>query len=64
MMKFRWVAVVVLVSFAGMAYGQIPQVGSMAPKFVAKDHMGKDVTFPPLGSWSVLAFYPRASSPG
>ena len=41
-----------------------PNVGEPAPSFTLKDQRGQDVTFPPKGAWAVLAFYPKAGTPG
>jgi peroxiredoxin len=42
----------------------MPEVGKAAPAFTAEDQSGRSVAFPPKGQWAVLAFYPRAATPG
>ena len=59
----RGVALAVLLLAAPLT-AQLPKVGKPAPKFTAKAHDGTKVSFPVKGSWSVLAFYPRAATPG
>ena len=49
---------------ASVVGAQMPAVGKPAPAFTAKGHDGTDVTFPPAGQWGVLAFYPKAATPG
>ena len=40
-----------------------PEIGKPAPTFRLNDHTGKAVEIGP-GSWTVLAFYPKAMTPG
>ena len=56
-------AAMVLVLGASSA-GQMLKVGQKAPSFTCQSHEGKDTTFPPKGQWAVLAFYPKAATPG
>lgn len=63
-MKPSVVAILFVLTLGLTATGQTPTVGQKAPTFKAKNHLGKEVTFPVKGTWSVLSFYPRASSPG
>jgi hypothetical protein len=53
--------VLLLTSVVG---AQMPEVGKAAPAFTAEDQGGRSVAFPPKGQWAVLAFYPRAATPG
>jgi len=57
----RYAALLLLV---GSVAAQIPEVGKPAPAFAARADDGKSVSFPPTGQWSVLAFYPKAATPG
>lgn len=42
-----------------------PEVGKPAPAFRLNDHAGKAVTVGPKeGRWTVLAFFPKAATPG
>lgn len=53
-----------LVLLVGAVSAQMPEVGKPAPAFDAKANDGTSVSFPPAGHWSVLAFYPKAGTPG
>lgn len=53
-----------LLLLAGVVAAQIPAVGKPAPSFEATAHDGTKVSFPPKNQWAVLAFYPKASTPG
>lgn len=60
-MRLHWIPVLVLA--AGLR-AQAPAVGDRAPAFEAPAHSGKQLAFPAAKRWSVLAFYPRAGTPG
>lgn len=49
---------------SGAVVAQAPEVGTPAPKFTADAHDGSKVMFPVKDRWSVLAFYPKAATPG
>lgn len=49
---------------AAALHAQVPAVGTAAPAFKAENQDGVEVAFPPAGHWAVLAFYPKASTPG
>lgn len=55
---------VVLAALAAAAVAQRPGPGDRAPAFEGVDQDGKAVSFPPKGAWAVLAFYPKAATPG
>lgn len=57
-------ATLFVLTLSAMITAQIPAVGTKAPAFSAQSHTLQKTSFPPQGSWSVLAFYPRASTPG
>ena len=58
-------SVALLVAAASaMASAQGPNIGATAPTIKCKDHRGVETSFPPAGSWAVLAFYPKAATPG
>ena len=54
----------VVILLAAAATAQMPEVGKPAPAFTSKNHEGVDTAFPPKGAWAVLAFYPKAATPG
>ncbi|MFT7618028.1 MAG: hypothetical protein ACI97A_001667 [Planctomycetota bacterium] len=65
MSKFHRILVPAIVLVLGtLAHAQLPGVGTKAPTFSAQSHLGQKIDFPPKGSWAVLAFYPRAGTPG
>ena len=49
---------------AAVTAGQQPTVGTAAPVIECKNHEGVATSFPPKGQWAVLAFYPKAATPG
>jgi peroxiredoxin Q/BCP len=63
-------ALIASLSYGSMARGEgspaEPEVGKPAPAFRLNDHTGKavDVGGPATTSWTVLAFYPKAMTPG
>jgi peroxiredoxin Q/BCP len=43
----------------------MPAIGKPAPAFRLNNHEGRAVDIPgKTGSWTVLAFYPKAATPG
>ena len=43
----------------------LPKIGEAAPTFTLNDHDGKSVTIGgESDQWTVLAFYPKAATPG
>lgn len=43
----------------------VPQVGQTAPAFRLNDHTGRAVQVGgPAKTWTVVAFYPKAATPG
>ena len=57
-------AVLLVAAVGTTANAQQPDVGAVAPAIKCKDHLGRETSFPPAGSWAVLAFYPKAATPG
>ena len=44
----------------------LPEIGKPAPTFRLNDHEGRAISIGPTdeASWTVLAFYPKAATPG
>ena len=62
-----WVGCLALVALPWLPAQEMkkPEVGKPAPKFRVNDHTGKSVTVgEPSDYWTVLAFYPKAATPG
>ena len=57
-------ALCLTLALVGSLGAQMPEVGKPAPSFTCSDQAGNPVAFPPQGHWAVLAFYPRAATPG
>ena len=66
-MRFPWLSCVLLVPLLlqDSRPSGGPEVGHPAPAFRLNDHNGKIVAFGGKSeSWTVLAFYPKASTSG
>ena len=66
MNRLATLAAILLAAAALPAQGDpFPAIGKPAPVFTVKDHDGKDVTVGGKSeTWTVLAFYPKAMTPG
>ena len=66
-MRFRWLATLLLVPLAlqDSRPSAVPEVGTPAPAFRLNDHTGQIIAFGgKTDGWTVLAFYPKASTSG